>query len=126
MNDIPGPVERRRAFKAFAGGNGTPQDREVLEALARDDDTIAYGRAETVMRVDRPEGEERYPGNFKGELVNYLAEAKVTGLGIDVQSAHRIDSESEHCLTIRRVESPLEIDAVKLAIKEQLRRDLGK
>ena len=124
MNDIPGPVERRRAFKAFAEGNQTPQDREVLEALARDDDTVAYGPVETVMQEELPG--KRYSGKFKGEDVNYVAEADVTMMGIKITKAHRIESESEHCLTVRRVDSPLELEAVKSAIKEQLRRDLGK
>jgi hypothetical protein len=124
MSEVPGPVERRSAMKAIAGGNGTPQDREVLEALARDHDTIAYGPVRTVMQEELPG--KRYTGNFNGEDVDYVAEAEVTGMGIKIIEAHRIESESEHCLTVRRVESPLELEVVESAVKKKHKEDFGK
>ncbi|MFH1710691.1 MAG: hypothetical protein ABH840_00080 [Nanoarchaeota archaeon] len=119
MTDV---FKRRQAMINLAAGRGTQEDADALTGSSED----SYGEVE---QISKDEARGRYEAIYKGETRQYFVPsdgAWISGRRITMEKAYLVVGEDDNIVQVRRVQNPSELESVKLAMIERVRKILRK
>ena len=119
MTDVYG---RRQAMINLAAGGGTQEDADALTGSSED----SYGEVE---QIPKDEARGRYEAVYKGQARQYFVPSDGAWMGggrVTMEKAYLVVGEDDKTVQVMRVQNPSELESVKLAMIERVKKILRK